>query len=170
LIINLNFLFNSQVLDLDRFQWTDPNIILPDILLKLINDDNGVFHGRDITHYLHSDNDKLNLAKCMEEIIKVGVIDETSISCLITDIVTYVSFIVIVGVVLVRFFLAVLFGWILSWRLGSFREETADDIAKREKDIELWSNENNHFNARYDLKIIYIFYLFVCFYFIYLFI
>lgn len=86
----------------------------------------------------------------MEEIIKVGVIDEISISCLITDVVTYVSFIVIVGVVLVRFFLAVLFGWILSWRLGSFRKETAEEIAKREKDIELWSNENNHFISRYD--------------------
>ncbi|POG73526.1 glycosyltransferase family 2 protein [Rhizophagus irregularis DAOM 181602=DAOM 197198] len=145
---NKYVVYNGQVLDLDRFLWKDPNIDLPDTLIKLINDDNDVFHGRDITHYLHSDNEKLNLAKCMEEIIKVGVIDEISISCLITDVVTYVSFIVIVGVVLVRFFLAVLFGWILSWRLGSFREETADDISKREKDIERWSNENNHFNSR----------------------
>ncbi|GBC04763.1 hypothetical protein RclHR1_05860001 [Rhizophagus clarus] len=145
---NKYVVYNGQVLDLDLFQWTDPNIILPDTLVNLINDDNGVFHGRDITHFLHSDTEKLNLAKCMEELIKVGVVDEISISCLITDVVTYVSFIVIVGVVLVRFFLAVLFGWILSWRLGSFREETAEDIAKREKDIERWSNENNHFHAR----------------------
>ena len=81
----------------------------------------------------------------MQEIVKVGTIDELPISCIVTGVITYVSFIVIVSVVLVRFFLAVLFGWILSWRLGSFREETTEEIAKRERDIELWSNENNHF-------------------------
>ncbi|RIA96949.1 Glycosyltransferase Family 2 protein [Glomus cerebriforme] len=144
---NKYVVYNGQVLDLDRFQWTVPNIILPDTLINLINDDNGVFHGRDITHFLQSDPEKIKLGKCMEEIVKVGLIDALPISCLITDVVTYVSFIVIVAVVLVRFFLAVLFGWILSWRLGSFREETAEDIAKREEDIERWSNENNHFNS-----------------------
>ena len=81
----------------------------------------------------------------MEEIVKVGVIDALPISCLATGVITYVSFIVIVSVVLVRFFLAVLFGWILSWRLGNFREETAEEIAKREEDIERWSNENHHY-------------------------
>ncbi len=89
----------------------------------------------------------INLAKCMEEIVKVGIIDAIPAGCLISDIVTYVSLIVIVSVVLVRFFLAVLFGWVLSWRLGSFREESAEEIAQRKKDIERWSNENNHFHA-----------------------
>ena len=81
----------------------------------------------------------------MEEIVKVGVIDALPISCLATGVITYVSFIVIVSVVLVRFFLAVLFGWILSWRLGNFREETSEEKNKREKDIERWTNESHYY-------------------------
>ncbi|CAG8552813.1 10497_t:CDS:2, partial [Acaulospora colombiana] len=59
-------------------------------------------------------------------------------------VITDVSLIVIVAVVLVRFFLAVLFRWVLSWRLGNFREENPKDIAKRNKAIDHWENHNSH--------------------------
>ncbi|CAG8486890.1 16284_t:CDS:2 [Funneliformis mosseae] len=142
--------YNGHVLDLDRFQWTVPNINLPEALNKLIDDDDGIFHGHDITHYLQTSHEMVKIGKCMDSIVRVGVVSLTPPGCLVTDVITYVSLIVIVSVVLVRFFLAVLFGWVLSWRLGNFREETAEEIAQRESDIERWSNETNHLrsNAR----------------------
>ncbi|CAI2176516.1 16911_t:CDS:2 [Funneliformis geosporum] len=139
--------YNNHVLDLDKFQWTVPNININETLNKLIEDEDDIFHGRDITHYLQNSNEMVKVGKCIDSIVRVGVVSLTPPGCLVTDVITFVSLIVIVSVVLVRFFLAVLFGWILSWRLGNFREETAEEIAQRQRDIENWSNENNHFQS-----------------------
>ncbi|CAG8497369.1 6235_t:CDS:2, partial [Scutellospora calospora] len=137
--------YNGQVLDMDRLQWTVPNIQLPDFLNQMKYSATNQYRGRDMTFYLQQNYSNINLAKCMEQTLRVGVVDTISIGCVISSAVMIVSLIFIAGVVLVRFFLAVIFGWILSWRLGSFREETSEEIAKREREIELWSNENNHF-------------------------
>ncbi|CAG8538205.1 16860_t:CDS:10 [Cetraspora pellucida] len=137
--------YNGQVFDMDRLQWTVSNIQLPAVIKPLMYASTNPFRGRDITYFLQKNYSNVQLGKCMEETLRVGVVDTISIGCVISSAVMFVSLLFIAGVVLVRFFLAVLFGWILSWRLGSFREETAEEIAKREREIELWSNENNHF-------------------------
>ncbi|CAG8497521.1 1579_t:CDS:10, partial [Racocetra fulgida] len=116
--------FNGQVFDLDRLQWTVPNIKLPDILKPMMNANTNTFRGRDMTHFLQKSYTNIQLAKCMEETLRVGVVDTISIGCVISNAVMLVS---------------------LLFIAGSFREETAEEIAKREREIELWSNENNHF-------------------------
>ncbi|CAG8715151.1 9692_t:CDS:2, partial [Acaulospora morrowiae] len=130
-----------QVLDLDRLQWTIPNVIVDNRILNLAGKN---FKGRDVTSLLQRNDANKKIARCLLETIRVGVVDTSTIGCVITNVITNVSLIVIVAVVLVRFFLAVLFGWVLSWRLGNFREETAEDIAKRNQAIEKWEDINNH--------------------------
>ncbi|KAG1078580.1 hypothetical protein G6F42_024195 [Rhizopus arrhizus] len=57
-----------------------------------------------------------------------------------SDIVLYVSLAVILGVILVKFALAVIFGWFLSWKLGNFKEgESYSARMKREAEIENWA-------------------------------
>ncbi|CAJ0851105.1 18231_t:CDS:10, partial [Entrophospora sp. SA101] len=136
---------NGNVLDLGKLKYLVPNIEMIPLLKQISVTEIDNYRGRDLTYYMQQNVDRIQLAKCLEETIRVGVVDFNSIGCMITDVVTYVSLMVIVGVVLVRFSLAVLFGWILSWRLGSFREETAEELAMRERDIEKWSDENVHF-------------------------
>jgi chitin synthase len=62
------------------------------------------------------------------------------VGCIASDIVLYTSLIVILGVILVKFGLAVIFGWFLSWKLGNFKEgQSYKDRMRREMEIEDWT-------------------------------
>ena len=64
------------------------------------------------------------LANCLKDLITVGFIDTSSIGCVASEVVLYVSLVFIIGVVSIKFAMAVIFGWFISWRLGSFGKET----------------------------------------------
>lgn len=104
------------------------------------------FAGKDLTKTING-NAKLDSseweleAKCLSATIKVGSLDTISIGCMASDIVLYVSLAVILGVILVKFGLAVIFGWCLSWKLGNFKEgESYAARMKREQEIENWTS------------------------------
>ncbi|KAG2206294.1 hypothetical protein INT47_007308 [Mucor saturninus] len=105
-----------------------------------------VFAGKDLTKTING-NGKLDSAeweieaKCLSATIKVGSLDTISIGCMASDIVLYVSLVVILGVILVKFGLAVIFGWCLSWKLGNFKEgESYASRMKRAQEIENWTS------------------------------
>ncbi|ORX47511.1 hypothetical protein DM01DRAFT_266728 [Hesseltinella vesiculosa] len=103
------------------------------------------FIGKDISHVISStraNGDSLKLeAQCLSQTIKVGSMDTLSIGCISSDIVLYVSLVVILGVIGIRFGLAVVFGWFLSWRLGHFKEGNSYKARmKRQKEIENWAS------------------------------
>ncbi|KAG0057821.1 Chitin synthase, class 3 [Gryganskiella cystojenkinii] len=131
--------YNGQVLDLSRLNWLEDNIALTPGFAPFLN---GTFSGKDISLSMSFTKDKTKIAKCLVETVKVGVIDQLSLGCVVSDIVLYVSLIVILSVVLLRFFLAVIFGWVLSWRLGSFDEKTFADKLRRQEIIEAWVDDN----------------------------
>ncbi|KAG0375497.1 Chitin synthase, class 3 [Mortierella sp. AD032] len=131
--------YNGNVLDLSRLNWLDDNIIVPSGLAPFLN---GTFAGKDISLSMSYTKERTQITQCLVEIVKVGVIDQMSLGCVVADIVLYVSLIVILSVVLLRFFLAVIFGWVLSWRLGSFDEKTFAEKLKRQEIIEAWVDDN----------------------------
>ncbi|KAF9150239.1 Chitin synthase, class 3 [Linnemannia schmuckeri] len=131
--------YNGNVLDLSRLNWLDDNIIVPPGLAPFLN---GTFAGQDISLSMSYTKERTQITQCLVEIVKVGVIDQMSLGCVVADIVLYVSLIVILSVVLLRFFLAVIFGWVLSWRLGSFDEKTFAEKLKRQEIIEAWVDDN----------------------------
>ncbi|KAG0244876.1 Chitin synthase, class 3 [Mortierella sp. GBA43] len=131
--------YNGNVLDLNRLQWLEDNIIVPPSFAPFMN---GSFAGKDISLSMSYSKERTMISKCLVDIVKVGVIDQMSLGCVISDIVLYVSLIVILGVVLLRFFLAVIFGWVLSWRLGSFDEKTFAEKLRRQEIIEAWVDGN----------------------------
>jgi chitin synthase len=82
------------------------------------------------------------MAECMADVIRVGFVEGKTIGCIIADIVLYVSLVFIIGVVTIKFAMAVLFGWILSWRLGSFGgKESSEERARRAAEIEAWTDD-----------------------------
>lgn len=104
------------------------------------------FGGQDITHIIatHKSNGIpwKQEANCLLDTIKVGEIDTKSVGCITSDIVLYTSLIVILGVILVKFGLAVVFGWFLSWKLGNFKKEgkvSYRDRMRRDLEIEDWT-------------------------------
>jgi chitin synthase len=81
------------------------------------------------------------IAECLIDTIRVGFVDSTTIGCVASDIVLYVSLVVIIGVVVLRFFMAVIFGWFLSWKIGKFPNETYEERRARAAEIENWTDD-----------------------------
>ncbi|KAJ1512665.1 hypothetical protein HMI55_006147 [Coelomomyces lativittatus] len=90
--------------------------------------------GKDIT-YRFSTSDRLsNAVACMDELYAVGSIDQNTPGCIANKIILYMSLIVILGVVMTRFFMAIVFNWFLSWKLGKVeadREEYMQAMSLR---------------------------------------
>lgn len=81
------------------------------------------------------------IAACLVDTIRVGFIDSVTIGCVASDIVLYVSLVVIIGVVVIRFAMALLFGWFISWKIGRFPKETSDQRRARAAEIENWTDD-----------------------------
>lgn len=139
-LINSNYAYRN-VLDLSRLRYLTPNIPLPIQVAQIVGP-GSAFIGRDATYWLSTTADRLQIGKCLTDILKVGVVDTRSTGCIISDIVLWVSLAVILGVVLIRFFLALVFGWFVSWKLGSIREETDEDRKKRQEEVLQWEMNN----------------------------
>ncbi|WVR04114.1 hypothetical protein IAU60_001113 [Kwoniella sp. DSM 27419] len=101
---------------------------------------NETFAGKDITAFVQR-NGLEQYAECMADIIQVGFVDSISIGCVASDIVLYVSLVFILGAVLIKFGMAVIFGWFLSWRLGNFEGESYQQRMKRAAEIENWTDD-----------------------------
>ncbi|KAJ3180960.1 Chitin synthase, class 3 [Geranomyces variabilis] len=68
---------------------------------------------------------RLQMGQCLIALYAVGRIEEKTLGCIASDIILYVSLIMILSVVLARFTMAVVFDWLISWRLGKLQEQHA---------------------------------------------
>ncbi|KAG9303607.1 hypothetical protein G9A89_018503 [Geosiphon pyriformis] len=134
--------YNGYVLDLERLKWLDPTQInIPPIFNNLTNPNN-IYSRRDASlMFMNTDNKRI--AECLADVLRIGSIDTKTMGCIASDIVLYISLIFIVGVVFIKFLLAVIFGWCLSWRLGAFKPESYEERMKRAAEIEAWSEDIN---------------------------
>lgn len=126
------------MLDFSLLQWLDSSQVSYPPLFDQIKFGNATFRGRDITAFMAASNQR-PLAACMLDIIRVGYIDSTTIGCVASDVVLYVSLTVIIGVVMLRFVMAVIFGWFLSWKIGAYKKETYEQRQARALEIEEWT-------------------------------
>lgn len=131
----------SAVLDFSLLNWLSASqVAYPPLFDQLRTGTNDSFRGRDITT-LMINSDQRQVADCLVDVIRVGFIDSNSFGCVASDVVLYVSLVVIIGVVAVRFAFAVLFGWFVSWRIGKFPEETHEQRRARAAAIENWTDD-----------------------------
>ena len=100
---------------------------------------NGSYNGKDLSMYFLRTNQR-SLGHCLQDITTVGFIDTNSIGCVASQVVLYVSLVFIVGVVAIRFFMAVMFAWFFSWKLGNFKNETYQQRMQRAAEIENWTD------------------------------
>ncbi|KAI9251516.1 chitin synthase-domain-containing protein [Phascolomyces articulosus] len=140
--------FNGDVLNIRLLQSLPSSTTFPSGgLIEAILADEASFGGKDMTRAMASRRTEMNWekeAECLAATIKVGSLDTLSIGCMASQIVLYLSLCVILGVILTKFFLAVTFGWFLSWRLGNFKEGGSyAERMKRQAEIEDWSRNIN---------------------------
>lgn len=127
--------YSGVVLDLDLINWIlSDDVTYPELFNNLRDDD--TFKGHDISLIL-SNSEERQAAKCLTEIIKVGVVDSESIGCIASQIVLVVSLVFILSVVIVKFLIACYFRWYVSGKQGA-TEIDNKSMAAREREIDDW--------------------------------
>jgi chitin synthase len=133
----LNF---RSVLDLNLLNWLSRAQVNYPSIFDEMKTPNGTYNWKDITMLLVRTNQR-DLGHCLEDIIMIGYIDTNSIGCVASEVVLYISLIFIIGVVAIRFVMALMFQWFFSWRLGNFPRETYQQRMQRSAEIENWSGD-----------------------------
>lgn len=132
--------YQSSVLDLDLLQWLNPAQVQYPPIFDEMKVANGTYNNKDLTMMLLRRNQE-NIGECLQDIVQVGFIDTKTVGCVASDVLLYVSLVFIVGVVAIRFIMAVMFQWFFSWKLGNFPRETYEERMQRSREIEAWSNQ-----------------------------
>ncbi|KAI0701286.1 chitin synthase-domain-containing protein [Cerioporus squamosus] len=122
--------YESTVLDLGLLNWlTSAEVSYPSIFDEMKHP-NGTFNGKDLSMYFLRTNQG-SLGKCLQDIVTVGFVDTKSIGCVASQVVLYVSLVFIIGVVGIRFAMA----------LGNFKRETYEERMRRAAEIEQWTDD-----------------------------
>ncbi|TDZ23869.1 Chitin synthase 4 [Colletotrichum orbiculare MAFF 240422] len=136
--------YSGNVLDLDMLDWFNTTQVkVPERFDELKDKNSAVnraIRGRDVTRAFQSSTDK-HIAECFEEIIKVGSVDTDTVGCIASKVVLYVSLVLILAVVLTRFFLAIFFQWFISRTYAAAKTSQSGDKRKRNRQIEDWSDD-----------------------------
>ncbi|WOO84845.1 Chitin synthase 1 [Vanrija pseudolonga] len=75
--------------------------------------------GKDITRQMNYSANLKAAIPCLTTRYLAGHIDKITPGCFVANLFLYASLIVILAVVLARFFMAIIFSWFISWRLAS---------------------------------------------------
>ena len=129
----------SSVLDLNLLQWLSKAQVTYPALFDQMKTTNATYHAKDLT-MLFTRTKQKQIGHCLQDIITIGFIDTKTIGCVASSVVLYISLIFIIGVVSIRFVMAVLFQWFFSWKLGNFPRETYEQRMQRSAEIENWTN------------------------------
>ena len=131
--------YSGNVLDLNLLTWMNPAEVKWPAQFDDIRQD-GSLRGTDITRSFQSPTNK-RIAKCLSELVRVGSIDTETVGCIASKVVLYVSLVFILSIVMIKFVLALFFGWFLSWKLGAARSESGKSAKARQNEIEDWSDD-----------------------------
>ncbi|ORZ31697.1 chitin synthase-domain-containing protein [Catenaria anguillulae PL171] len=112
--------FNGRVLDLSPYFKSNSRFLGEELHAELLS-----LLGKDASYALSRNTQLANSAACLQALYTVGFVDTDSPGCIASQIILSLSLILILGVVLTRFFLAVAFDWVLSWRLGKLQVSRA---------------------------------------------
>ena len=129
----------SSVLDLDLLQWMNPVEVNYPSFFKEMAHANGTYNNKDLT-MLFMRMGQRNVGHCLQDLATIGFIDTNTIGCVASEVVLYLSLVFIIGVVAIRFVMAVMFQWFFSWKLGNFPRETYEQRMQRSAEIENWSS------------------------------
>ncbi|KAG7660661.1 CHS3 [[Candida] subhashii] len=132
--------YSGNVIDLDLLNWIQTDdLTYPDLFDKLREDT--TYRGLDVSLVL-TNADERRAARCLSEIVKVGVIDSDTIGCIASKIVLYVSLVFILSVVVCKFIMACYFRWVTSKKQGA-TEYDKKSMASRNKQIENWVDNSD---------------------------
>ncbi|KAF2716758.1 glycosyltransferase family 2 protein [Polychaeton citri CBS 116435] len=131
--------YSGDVLDLDLLEWFNKTQVAIPNQFEEIRQDPSI-RGKDMTiAFSHGQNKQV--AQCLQEITKVGSIDTETVGCIASKVVLYVSLIFILGIVAIKFFLALLFQWFLCKTYAASKTSMGTDTKTRRRQIEDWTDD-----------------------------
>jgi chitin synthase len=128
------------VVDLNLLQWLNPAEVNYPAMFNDMKHANGTYNGKDLSMLFIRTNQR-KFGHCLQDIATVGYIDTNSIGCVASEVVLYISLVFIIGVVAIRFVMAVIYAWFFSWKLGTFPRETYEQRMQRSAEIENWTSD-----------------------------
>ncbi|EMG46070.1 CHS3 Chitin synthase 3 [Candida maltosa Xu316] len=136
--------YSGNVLDLNLIDWIQTDDVTYPELFNKLRDDH-TYRGLDISLVL-TNSEERQAARCLTEIIKVGVIDSDTIGCIASKVVLYLSLVFILSVVVAKFIMACWFKWVTSRKQGATMYDNKS-WAKRNRQIENWVDHDNGIGA-----------------------
>ncbi|WLF76589.1 Chitin synthase, class 3 [Lodderomyces elongisporus] len=137
--------YSGSVLDLNLINWiSTDDVEYPELFDKLRDDP--TYQGLDISMVLTNPSER-QAARCLTEIVKVGVIDSDTIGCIASRIVLIVSLVFILSVVVAKFIMACWFRWVTSRKQGATEYDNKTMVA-RNQEIEHWVDSNDPIGAQ----------------------
>ena len=131
--------FSGSVLDLNLLDWFNKTqVSVPSVFNEIR--ENTAIRGMDVTHAWASGSQK-QVGECLTEIIKVGSVDSTTVGCIASQVVLYVSLIFILSIVGAKFVLALLFQWFFSRKFAASKSSITGNRKRRAQQIEDWSED-----------------------------
>ena len=113
---------NGIVLNMDTYMNANTEPIMNDtvdaairMILRRPGDASG---GRDATHMFTSRSELKQVIPCLAAKYGQGVIDRETAGCFFSSVLLYITLVVIFALVLVRFVMACVFSWFISWKLS----------------------------------------------------
>ncbi|KAI9094831.1 Chs3 chitin synthase [Phlyctochytrium arcticum] len=136
--------YNGNVLDLTRLA-EQPNFLGADFHRAVEKN-----RGKDATKIFLSRAGFKEKADCLDETFRIAKVDASSFGCVVSDVLLYVSFTLIMGTVGAKFILAVIFQYLIGWKLGERDKDSRvrADRKRRQKELEANGGQHGMPNAR----------------------
>lgn len=131
--------YNGDVIDLGILDWLETDDLTYPETFDVLKSAN--LEGYDISLVLSTSRER-NVARCLVELAKVGVIDSESIGCIASQVILYLSLVFILSVVGCKFFIACYFHYFVAKKQGAYTVDNKQ-LAKHNNDLEDWSEDIN---------------------------
>src|SRR5271170_1564893 len=113
---------NGIVMNMDAYMNANPDAIandtVDDAIRTILRRPGSASGGRDATHLFTSRTELKDIIPCLSDKYGQGIIDRETAGCFFSSVLLYVTLVVIFALVLVRFVMACVFSWFISWKLS----------------------------------------------------
>lgn len=133
--------YNGNVIDMGIIDWLyKDQLTYPNLFDEIKND--RTMKGYDISLLLTEPHQR-QVASCLVEIAKIGVVDTSTVGCVASTIVLYLSLVFVLLIVGVQFAIAVYFKWFIAPYQGVPYSSIKEMVAQSNQ-IEDWVNDPNN--------------------------
>lgn len=133
-------IYRNQVLDFEMLNLLNEGVEAPPFFKELSGDRNATWAGKDVTAQAMR-YQKTKEFDCIAQMTRIGFSDADTTGCIASKVELVMSMIFICSAVGIKFIMAVVFAWLLAWRMGNYNKESYAQRMKRMNEVEDWTED-----------------------------